>query len=299
MRFNKSAKLFSITSLLMFSLVIHLSIVLLVAIVSSEKKKEFPSLLTRLVTPEEFAGIRPERPQGRSGVLPDRPAASQGKKGTLVPAARTKMGSQVQRLAAPVSPRHGTAAMPQIHSSVQGSDKNAVLPQVPVNGGTSLAATPADAGAPAQTQKGAGNVRNLSSVPSNREKLFDRAIIAGVVAKEELKRDNIVKLDTKDFKYGPYMGRLRDKIESVWKYPAEAVRRGLYGDLEITFTITRNGRLSEVEVTRTSGNSSLDAAAVQALRDGEPYWPLPEDWGKDSITIPGHFTYTLYGTTIR
>ncbi len=95
------------------------------------------------------------------------------------------------------------------------------------------------------------------------------------------------------------MNKLKDKIESIWHYPRDAASRGIQGDLKIRFTIMKNGKLDDVEVIRTSGYRDLDEAAVQALKDGTPYWPLPDDWGRDSLTITGHFVYTLYGAYIR
>lgn len=298
MRFNKTDKFFSLTTLLIFSFVIHLSIVLLISLIPPEKKKALPSLLTRLVTPEEFAGMKPHGPQGSSGAVHKKADITQAKRQVIIPAVKGKISAPGLRRAAPIGPRQGSPTLPQANPAAQGVEKTDVLPQTPVNGGDSTGGSSEGSGSYSQSRKGGGNAGGASRL-SNREKLFDRTIIAGIAAKEELKKDNTVRLDTKDFKYGPYMGRLRDRIEGVWKYPAEAARRGIYGDLEITFTINKNGRLSDIEVTRTSGHSSLDAAAVQALKDGEPYWPLPDDWGKDTLTIPGHFTYTIYGTGLR
>lgn len=100
--------------------------------------------------------------------------------------------------------------------------------------------------------------------------------------------------DTGDMKYIGYMQHLKEKIEYVWVYPQRAIEQRLQGDLDITFTINKNGTLSEVKVTRTSGYPVLDEAAVKALRDGMPYWPLPDAWHKDNLTIHGTFQY-VYG----
>ncbi len=92
---------------------------------------------------------------------------------------------------------------------------------------------------------------------------------------------------------------LKEKIESIWQYPIEAARRGIYGDLRIRFSITRNGKLGYVRLIRTSGYKELDEAAMKALKDAEPYWPLPEDWQGDSLTITGHFIYSIGGFYLR
>lgn len=108
------------------------------------------------------------------------------------------------------------------------------------------------------------------------------------------KKDDTVTFDTEDYRYAGYMRNLRQKIESIWVYPPEAAARGIYGDLKIQFTIKKDGRLGAIELVRTSGHKMLDDAAMKALKDGEPYWPLPDSWGKDSYTIMGHFVY-IYG----
>ncbi len=113
------------------------------------------------------------------------------------------------------------------------------------------------------------------------------------------KKDDTVTFDTEDYRYAGYMRNLRQKIESIWVYPPEAAARGIYGDLKIQFTIMKNGRLGSIELVRTSGHKLLDDAALKALKDGEPYWPLPDSWGKDSYTILGHFVYVYGGYYIQ
>ncbi|HXX80739.1 MAG TPA: TonB family protein [Thermodesulfovibrionales bacterium] len=123
--------------------------------------------------------------------------------------------------------------------------------------------------------------------------------MAKVAKREEKKHDSSITFDTNEFKYENYMMKLKSRIEAIWRYPQDAARRGLHGDLYIRFTIKKNGRLGDVEMVSTSGNPSLDNAAMQALKEGEPYWPLPDEWGKDTLTVTGHFVYSIYGTYIR
>ncbi|MFN3739944.1 MAG: energy transducer TonB [Thermodesulfovibrionales bacterium] len=131
-------------------------------------------------------------------------------------------------------------------------------------------------------------------------KLFDRDVI-----KEQVKRGAVkekppeITFDTKEFRYQGYMNRLKEKIESIWQYPLSAAQRGIYGDLYIRFSIKKDGSLGRVELVRTSGYRELDDAAMKALMDGAPYWPLPSEWNMDEFIIEGHFIYTLYGYYIR
>jgi protein TonB len=134
-----------------------------------------------------------------------------------------------------------------------------------------------------------------------REKLFDKDVIGKLAQKDKgnTKPDTGITFDTKEFKYYGYMQRLKEKIEGIWKYPSDAAEKGIYGDLYIRFTIKQNGRLGAVELVRTSGHKSLDDAAIKALKDAEPYWPLPDEWGSDALTITGHFIYTIFGFYVR
>jgi len=116
---------------------------------------------------------------------------------------------------------------------------------------------------------------------------------------EDQKAKSSITFEVKGFKYDGYMMRLKDKIEGIWLYPSDAATRGIYGDLYLTFTIKKNGSLSKVELVRTSGYRSLDEAAMKALKDAAPYWPLPEDWKEEELTVRGHFIYSIYGIHVR
>ncbi len=143
-------------------------------------------------------------------------------------------------------------------------------------------------------------VKNQMQAYSGKDKLFDRGIIGDMAKKnlekeEQEKREKTFSFDTAEYRYLIYNQRLKQRIESIWAYPRDAAAKGIYGDLIIRFTILQNGNLGAAELVRTSGHKGLDDAALKALRDGAPYWPLPKDWGLDAYTIEGLFIYTLYG----
>ncbi len=261
---------------LAFSLMIHLIMVLCVFFLVPTEKRESPApFVTRLITPDELTR---EFPVGRPAEMPQR--------GSVKP----RSGSQAPR---PAQPRRVQPAMPQMARPIPPPvDSGIKMPEketVPnsINKGT------ADQNLPAPGT----NIPPPS--PSLKEKLFDSEIVGKFAKKEEKKQDNRITFDTEEFKYESYMLKLKDRIESIWKYPQDAASRGIYGDLYLKFTIKKNGMLSDVELLRTSGYRNLDEAAKEALRDGQPFWPLPDEWGKDSLTITGHFIYSIYGTYIR
>lgn len=122
--------------------------------------------------------------------------------------------------------------------------------------------------------------------------LFDKETIEMHAKKGDVGKKDLT-FDVPEFHHRGYMKMLKDKIESIWKYPKEAAVRGIYGDLYIRFSIKKNGALGDVELVRTSGYNDLDEAAMKALKDSEPYWPLPDDWKGDELSILGHFIYIM------
>lgn len=236
------------------------------------KGKEF---FTSLVSPEEYQSFQPPSravppvrivPRQRSRELPPSSKPEQA------PRTDPGMKSEVPALS-PTDPQATLGRPPRI-------------PEAPV---------PPAHGIPPPTR---------GSRPSLREQLFDKNVITEFAKKhleeeEKKSQKKTFTFDATDYKFLIYNQKLKERIESVWKYPPEAASRGIFGDLIIRFTILKNGRLGKIELVRTSGHEDLDAAAMKALRDADPFWPIPKEWEMDSYTIVGHFIYTIYGYYIR
>lgn len=147
----------------------------------------------------------------------------------------------------------------------------------------------------------------LSAMPGDssasiRSRLFDKDTIEKFAKNASPPEKKGFDFDAGEFagelKHIGYMRRMKEKIESIWVYPPDAARLGISGDLYIDFVIKKDGKLGKIEVVRTSGFRELDKAAVKALKDAEPFWPLPEDWEKEDLEIKGHFIYILGGTLV-
>ncbi len=283
----------TIKRFLLISIVIHAIVFAGIYFLPEPQTKKAREFITQLVTPEqakqpEIVTPPPIRP------MPIQPKAK--------PLPLMPKSQRPQPPLAKVPPR----TMPTPDRPVvpgQGRDEGKPLPE-----GASPRPGKSDA-------RGDEDQEELSSRPgylksgkqpgrrdaTNREKLFDRSIIGDTALKGEggKKKNDTFTFDTRDYRFAGYMRKLKEKIESIWEYPPEASRKGLYGDLRISFTIKKDGRLGAVELERTSGYKMLDDAALKALKDGEPYWPIPDDWGMDSYTVHGHFFYTMYGYGIR
>ncbi len=275
---------------LTFSLVIHLAAVLLIFYIPQAKKESGSPFITRLITPDEMRKEFPAEPPVKS--LPRGNARTQARVPARPALPRVmRPPRQIPVIPAPTPKAEEKRAVPDNRGSMSRelpSQGSRVVPPV-VPGGVGSRGTTGSRIGPAIPKPG----------PSLREKLFDTEVMGKVAKREEKEHDNGITFDTKEFKYESYMMKLKERIEGIWKYPPEAAMRGIHGDLLIRFTIEKNGRLSDVELLRTSGYRDLDEAAMQALKDGAPYWPLPDEWGRDELPVTGHFVYSNYGAYIR
>ncbi len=251
------------------------------------KKPE--GFFARLVSPEEAQKPEVKQPGEPPAPLPARPPVP--KKESRVPVR--------PRIADPVPP---VPVVPMKPREIPSDEK----PLVPGEG--------RDSGKPPPEglRPGTGKEDKSEQDPLTRhapapgyertERLFDPFVIGDIAKKDmpkETKKENAITFNTTEYRYAGYMRKLKEKIEHIWVYPPEARARGLYGDLKIRFVIRKNGSLESVELVRTSGYKMLDDAAIKALKDGEPYWPLPDEWGMDTYPVLGHFIYSIYGYQIR
>jgi protein TonB len=101
--------------------------------------------------------------------------------------------------------------------------------------------------------------------------------------------EKTVSLDSHDSRYASYLLGVKRRIESLWRYPPEA--RGLTGNLLVTFSILRDGRLKDLQLVETSGIGPLDDEAIRAIREAAPFNPFPERMRFERLNIRAAFYY--------
>jgi protein TonB len=80
--------------------------------------------------------------------------------------------------------------------------------------------------------------------------------------------------------YSYIQRRIRDKLI----YPPPARKAGIQGVVEIAFTIYRDGKVSDVRIMVSSGQESLDKAAIAAIHAAAPF-PAPPAQARLSIPV--------------
>lgn len=91
----------------------------------------------------------------------------------------------------------------------------------------------------------------------------------------------IAGIDNPDFTYGYYLDRLLSLIDANWVRPS----MGSGVRAIISFRIQRDGSLSELRVSESSGYNSFDLAALRAVQNASPFPPLPGPYRQHDLGV--------------
>ncbi|MCR4266221.1 energy transducer TonB, partial [Nitratireductor sp. ZSWI3] len=89
-------------------------------------------------------------------------------------------------------------------------------------------------------------------------------------------------------KVSNYPGKVVAKLRRSLRYPSAAKRERLRGEVQVRFTVARNGSVSGISVVRSSGSPVLDQAALETVRRAAPFPQIPSEAGRASwpFTVP-------------
>ena len=113
---------------------------------------------------------------------------------------------------------------------------------------------------------------------------------------QKMPRRTFIGARTREYRFAQYVEDWRIKVERVGNlnYPQAARQKKIFGSLQLTVGIRANGSVADIEVSRSSGKSLLDAAAVHIVRLSAPFPPLPPDIRRttDILYITRTWTFT-------
>ncbi len=119
-------------------------------------------------------------------------------------------------------------------------------------------------------------------------------------AYQKLPKRKFIGARTQEYRYARYIEDWRIKVERIGNlnYPEAARNKNIHGSLQLTVSIRADGSLESVEVSRSSGQRILDAAAQRIVRLASPFSPLPPDIRKetDILSITRTWTFTTADT---
>ena len=115
-------------------------------------------------------------------------------------------------------------------------------------------------------------------------------------AYQKMPRRKFIGARTQEFRFAQYVEDWRIKVERIGNlnYPEQARQQKVYGSLLLTVSIRADGSVESMEVSRSSGQRLLDAAAQRIVKLASPFAPLPPDIRKDTdiLSITRTWTFT-------
>jgi len=135
------------------------------------------------------------------------------------------------------------------------------------------------------------NVLNVSLTHDFTEESLDSPQSTTRV-KTEPPSTNFSSLDLRELHRG-FHGKIWQRVAKVKYYPRMARKRGFEGNPVVAFTLGRKGELVDLKIIEASNYDLLNEAALETIRRGIPYPPIPEPLGKNSISFNLPISYVL------
>src|SRR5690606_20981524 len=77
-----------------------------------------------------------------------------------------------------------------------------------------------------------------------------------------------------------YPGKVVAKLRRVLRYPREAQRDRITGEVRVSFVVAESGAVSSIRVVASSGYPVLDRAAVETVQRAAPFPAIPQEAGR-------------------
>ena len=183
---------------------------------------------------------------------------------------------------------------PQATAEVAGA-----IPPAPIRAGQpEMASVPAASQAsslPAAAHPAPGSLSGTplgeSSSPSGGD---TEGAISGAHSQPASQSQVDVLSDTMGVNFGPYLSRVLRAVRLNWydRIP-ESARAPLMkrGKVSIQFDILKTGQIAAMAVVGTSGDPSLDGAAIGGINQSGPFPPLPQQFQGQYLALRFHFFY--------
>jgi protein TonB len=151
--------------------------------------------------------------------------------------------------------------------------------------------------------------KQKTSSSSNGDDLIQKALeIARLEAQinkswdayQKFPRRKFIGAHTQEYRFAQYIEDWRVKVERIGNlnYPEQARKQKIFGKLQLSVSIAKDGSVDSVEVSKSSGQRLLDAAAIRIVKLAAPYAPLPPNITKDTdiLTITRTWSFTSSDT---
>jgi periplasmic protein TonB len=88
-----------------------------------------------------------------------------------------------------------------------------------------------------------------------------------------------------------YVEAVQRKVSGAWLQSTVDPSIQFAPRVVVTFDILRNGSVTNIQVTQSSGNQSVDSSAVRAIRDASPMQQLPAAYSGSKVGVEFWFDF--------
>lgn len=88
-----------------------------------------------------------------------------------------------------------------------------------------------------------------------------------------------------------YVEAVQRRVSSNWIQSAIDPNVGYAPRVMVTFTILRNGTVTNVQITQSSNVASVDTSALRAVEASSPLQPLPPAYSGSNVNVEFYFDY--------
>jgi len=92
-------------------------------------------------------------------------------------------------------------------------------------------------------------------------------------------------------KFPWYVEAVQRRVSGNWLQSSVDPRISFAPRVVATFDILRNGTVTNIQITKSSGNSSVDNSAVRAIRDSSPLQGLPPEYSGSKVGVEFWFDF--------
>lgn len=97
--------------------------------------------------------------------------------------------------------------------------------------------------------------------------------------------------DTQGVDFGPYLQRILQDVRENWYHLIPESAEMKKGKLAIEFAITKDGKVADMRLVASSGDTALDRPAWGSITASNPFPPLPSDFTGPYLALRFRFYY--------
>ncbi len=94
----------------------------------------------------------------------------------------------------------------------------------------------------------------------------------------------------KDIDLSDYFAEVKRRVKSNWNPSYRAEEYTTY----LSFNIEKNGQITELRVTQTSGSEKVDRESLDAVQNSAPFAPLPLEFPLEALEVQFSFNIYIY-----